>query len=366
MVRNFEKFEVEHWYIYTGYEAGNDWPPSMKKALDHNPRRCVKVSCISKSHASFGDIPAVGAAGYWDWWDTFDNWIEIKDPSKHYHLVPGEKYYNAYMNEIETHDFYSIGCSGDLYYALIDSKEEKDEGFKPKFKVGDRVKIVRKFECKNLRWVYRMDEYIGGIFEIIKITGDRFQIDSSFYWFLFECAELVEESGTTNESIGLGPNDTGFGRNTYAPLYSSVNTGLGYIAPRTIDGGIEFYIDDRKHFVVDTKGTEGVKCPSVNLDVIEYFVDEKPKEKSFRDSYITETILDKARDSGEICNYCPLPEESRGCKSSLVNCEGAHCKEAEERFLEENVSELKPKIEFTVPKVKQISIEPKLIKKFTI
>jgi len=38
----------------------------------------------------------------------------------------------------------------------------------------------------------------------------------------------------------------------------------------------------------------------------------------------------------ELCNYCPLPEENRGCKSALVNCEGASCVEAYESYKEEN------------------------------
>jgi len=42
-------------------------------------------------------------------------------------------------------------------------------------------------------------------------------------------------------------------------------------------------------------------------------------------------------DLGEkLCNYCPIPEEFRGCRSALVNCEGSSCEEAYERYLEEN------------------------------
>lgn len=41
----------------------------------------------------------------------------------------------------------------------------------------------------------------------------------------------------------------------------------------------------------------------------------------------------------ELCNYCPLPEEYRGTYSTpggiSAGCEGSHCEEAYELYLEE-------------------------------
>lgn len=37
----------------------------------------------------------------------------------------------------------------------------------------------------------------------------------------------------------------------------------------------------------------------------------------------------------ELCEYCPLPEEERGCPAPpLTSCEGSHCEEAYERYKE--------------------------------
>ena len=44
----------------------------------------------------------------------------------------------------------------------------------------------------------------------------------------------------------------------------------------------------------------------------------------------------------KLCNYCPLPEESRGVHcygGEPVMCEGSHCAEAMEAWMEEEVDE---------------------------
>lgn len=107
MVRNFEKFKVGHWYIYTGEEAGGDWHYDMKKVLNHKPVVCSASSHISRVHAAFvTTAPINGIDDYWNWSEGFDNWIEIKDPSKHYWLIPGERYYNANKNMVAIHVFF--------------------------------------------------------------------------------------------------------------------------------------------------------------------------------------------------------------------------------------------------------------------
>lgn len=232
MVRNFEKFEVGHWYIYTGEHFGSGWSYDMKKVLNHKPVVCSASSHISIVHAAFvTNTPTNGIDDYWNWGDGFDNWIEIKDPSKEYHLIPGEKFYNVKENVIQEVDsHYSMRCSEDPYYALIDSKEE---GEVSKFKVGDKVRIIKKVECDPYSWVDEMEYHIGKCFYINELNFNYsfFKIIDSPYWFPFECAELVEESGATNESIGLGSKDTGYCRNTVALPYSSINPCLaGYDA----------------------------------------------------------------------------------------------------------------------------------------
>ena len=43
-----------------------------------------------------------------------------------------------------------------------------------------------------------------------------------------------------------------------------------------------------------------------------------------------------AEDLGdELCNYCPLPDECKGARST-GNCEGSRCSEAYEEYLETN------------------------------
>ncbi len=43
-------------------------------------------------------------------------------------------------------------------------------------------------------------------------------------------------------------------------------------------------------------------------------------------------------DNEELCKYCPLPEESQGVRcygGQPIMCEGSHCKEAYDAYLEE-------------------------------
>lgn len=54
----------------------------------------------------------------------------------------------------------------------------------------------------------------------------------------------------------------------------------------------------------------------------------------------TVSILKTMEELGEeLCNYCPLPEDRRGCRSALVNCEGRFCEEAYNRYQEEYETE---------------------------
>jgi len=49
--------------------------------------------------------------------------------------------------------------------------------------------------------------------------------------------------------------------------------------------------------------------------------------------------IEELAESGELCTYCPIPEENQGVHNygnGPVSCEGCNCKEAYENYLEEN------------------------------
>lgn len=92
MNRNFEKFEVGHWYIFTGTE--NDiyvkrWVEYKKLLLDHKPARCVAVR-DNGSLLSFARV----IGGFLAYVTTEDLFIEIEDPNLEYSCAPGEWYYS--------------------------------------------------------------------------------------------------------------------------------------------------------------------------------------------------------------------------------------------------------------------------------
>ena len=61
-----------------------------------------------------------------------------------------------------------------------------------KFKVGDKVKVVRKYEKYGLGWNSEMSGCIGKDFTIKKVTGGgNYLLDSSDYIFPPESLELV-------------------------------------------------------------------------------------------------------------------------------------------------------------------------------
>lgn len=74
MLRNFEKFEVGHWYVYCG-EAQEDWGDDEKVLLDRKANKCVHVNtynwCIVKfSHSVKG----------WGYENSLDYWVEVEAP----------------------------------------------------------------------------------------------------------------------------------------------------------------------------------------------------------------------------------------------------------------------------------------------
>ena len=81
MLRNFEKFEVGHYYVYTGNKSEVNWNSSGKMdfALKHEILQC---SNDFKSTSAFADFRGYekGLANGWDWSDGFDDWVEVESP----------------------------------------------------------------------------------------------------------------------------------------------------------------------------------------------------------------------------------------------------------------------------------------------
>lgn len=187
-VRNFKKFEIDHWYIYTGTEREPGWnrDGKMDFVLNHKPVKCVKIGVINDASVFEEDPRGV----LWDWEEGFDNWIEIKDPNKSYNLKKDQKIYNKIGNKIlktGTDNFFIsdnlsiVSVIGDeaYTYALIEAEEMKKEEKKEiksvtykgiKFYEGQEVKIVKKDESRELYWNPKMDKYIG---QIGKISGSQ-------------------------------------------------------------------------------------------------------------------------------------------------------------------------------------------------
>lgn len=107
MVRNFNEFKANNWYIYTGvhYDAWNS-NKGMNFALSRKPVQCITGD---GKEASFRNVipvpdPDLGHVNFlWNWTSGFDDWIEIKDPKiNKITLYTGDKFYNAARNTVFT------------------------------------------------------------------------------------------------------------------------------------------------------------------------------------------------------------------------------------------------------------------------
>jgi hypothetical protein len=85
MLRNFEKFEVDHWYLYTGeyYTAlknMREWTEHFSYVIKRIPVKCKKVfEEISPNKATFYTYYEGDGNGL-SFSTDFDNWIEIESP----------------------------------------------------------------------------------------------------------------------------------------------------------------------------------------------------------------------------------------------------------------------------------------------
>ncbi|HPJ86771.1 MAG TPA: hypothetical protein PLU55_01520 [Candidatus Pacearchaeota archaeon] len=79
MLRNFEKFEVGHYYVYTGSKTEKTWCPfgGMNFAIEHKILQCCEVH--GHTNANFKENERLGGS-IWAWKDGFDNWVEVESP----------------------------------------------------------------------------------------------------------------------------------------------------------------------------------------------------------------------------------------------------------------------------------------------
>ena len=102
--------------------------------------------------------------------------------------------------------------------------EIKFKDNEPRFKVGDKVKIVKKYSNgKNIAF-YGGELVFGAEYEIFDVDGDNCEFESGIVYpyqlkhthlYVEECMlELVEESATTSPPLQYNPLDVAFHKNT--------------------------------------------------------------------------------------------------------------------------------------------------------
>ncbi|HPJ86768.1 MAG TPA: hypothetical protein PLU55_01505 [Candidatus Pacearchaeota archaeon] len=74
-LRNFDKFEEGHYYVYTG-EKTDKWANAMEAVLERKIHKCLETPCSNKEGAIFEGVED----GYWNYKDGFDNWVEVESP----------------------------------------------------------------------------------------------------------------------------------------------------------------------------------------------------------------------------------------------------------------------------------------------
>lgn len=168
-VRNFDKFEKGHWYIFTGDEPGENWNSNggMNFALCNLPMQCIDKGYYDDTTlAAFRDLELAMAnpdenlddknlVSVWDWAAQFDLWIEIEDPTKsNIHIKANEKFYNTDTNNIETCDIdfsladHNFKFSENIYALKFEIKlDPKDEEIA---EMGARIKRIQE-ENKKLK-----------------------------------------------------------------------------------------------------------------------------------------------------------------------------------------------------------------------
>ena len=75
-LRNFDKFEVGHYYVYTGGK-GLSWTEPMNAVLERKIHKCLDVWNKIPLSAKFKDAGGC----IWNWESGFDNWVEVENPN---------------------------------------------------------------------------------------------------------------------------------------------------------------------------------------------------------------------------------------------------------------------------------------------
>lgn len=78
MLRNFEKFEAGHYYVYTGSKTEKKWSSlgNMDFVLKHEILQCSKNFKNDSASADFKDNEWGNSNTVWNWSSGFDNWVE--------------------------------------------------------------------------------------------------------------------------------------------------------------------------------------------------------------------------------------------------------------------------------------------------
>jgi len=145
MVRNFEKFEIGHYYLYTDKEEPMSFDPHgiMRMVLDNKPRKCIKVTSTDSKAAVFeGMSEYSGNSNYnhcWIWEHGFDNWIEVEAPD--YALQEdNDVYVNGEIRENWVKGFSGCRQGYQSIYALKKKVKETNMIDIKDLKVGMKVK----------------------------------------------------------------------------------------------------------------------------------------------------------------------------------------------------------------------------------
>ena len=175
-LRNFDKFEKEHYYVYTGGKTSN-WKVPKESVLDHKIHKCLDVWDQLITSASFADVKW----GVWDWEDGFDDWVEVESPEavfeigddclrydKTYKTWKIHKVHESYFNKANNKNGYDSGY--DIFYICKRKSEKKEETKKSKRYlcphcksdrtglIGLNVKKGKSTKCGNCLNLYSYDK----------------------------------------------------------------------------------------------------------------------------------------------------------------------------------------------------------------
>lgn len=146
-VRNFEKFEKGHWYIFTGNEPGGHWSlhNKMDFVLEHQPFQCCDAGIYDRpADASFFN-PGEEVPHIWAWGeDTLDLWIEIEDPEIDAELSHGELFYNKSSNMVYSNNapVLRIPANVDHLFALKNPIIDMDILNKENAELKEKIKLI--------------------------------------------------------------------------------------------------------------------------------------------------------------------------------------------------------------------------------